>query len=379
MVVNDLLAENSGISNYDTPRATETRRAFVRHINDFLKPYDCEDGKFHIGLPKSVINPEIDALINEISIKEGKPVDVLQLMRRTIWRIVWQFLFGKKSQLTDEQVDNILEDIASNNLENQLFQTRQLLPWFFVEIFRRIPFARHLFKVEHILKRHKAVRREIDSNTGELSNTNSLFGLLTNDAKLNLTKSEISRLSYELMAAGTDTTSLTLTWACDYLSRAPPQDPFNLSPDVIDMVHRWASVVPLALPHLVHESFEINGYCIPKSSILIYNLYAVHNTQLRRLTNKETKPKDTKQSDTPIPFSLGARACPGFRLANTLIEKVLTAINQEFIIQHFVQPPIETTNPKDQESLSPFGLTRVPYKSLYLFFTRTNGPRRTSN
>nr|AAW27361.1 SJCHGC08656 protein [Schistosoma japonicum] len=28
MVVNDLLAENSGISNYDTPKAIETRKAF---------------------------------------------------------------------------------------------------------------------------------------------------------------------------------------------------------------------------------------------------------------------------------------------------------------------------------------------------------------
>lgn len=118
-------------------------------------------------------------------------------------------------------------------------------------------------------------------------------------------ENDISRLSFELMAAGTDTTSLTLTWACDYLTRAPPKESFKLSSDVIDMVHRWASVVPLSLPHIARESFKLKNYYIPKSSILIYNLYAVHNSQLKKLINTEQKSDEIQESDKPIPFSLG--------------------------------------------------------------------------
>ncbi|CAH8488252.1 unnamed protein product [Schistosoma turkestanicum] len=206
-----------------------------------------------------------------------------------------------------------------------------------------------------------------------MHNSDSLFGQLINDSKLNLTKTDISRLSFEFMAAGTDTTSLTLTWACDYLARTPSIDSFKLSSDFIDMIHRWASVVPLALPHTVRESFQLKNYHIPKSAILIYNLYAVHNSQIKNLlNNKIVKSNEIQQSDRPIPFSLGSRSCPGARIANLLLERILTAINEEFLIQNVSQSPIETVNPEDQESFTPFGITRTPHKSMYIFMTKVS-------
>ncbi|CAH8841156.1 unnamed protein product [Trichobilharzia szidati] len=380
MTVNDILAENAGISNYDTQRAMDIRRAFLRHLHDASKPSDSQNGdKSRPVVSQSYINSEVDGLLKQLRIKQGKPVDVLQLMRRTVWRIIWNFLFETKCQLSDKQIDIILEDIALNNTENQLFRIQQLLPKFWVKLLKKVPVARNLFEIDDIISRHKSTRQIIDNNTGELSNTDSLFGRLINSSSLNLTKNEISRLSYELMAAGTDTTSLTLTWACDYLSRTPTNDPLKLDSSIFNMVHRWASVVPLALPHLVRESFEINGYHIPKSSILIYNLYAVHNEQLKKLGNNEVSSNDqVKESDMPIPFSLGSRSCPGYPVANQLVEHILTAINQEFMIQHAVRSHFETISPVNQQSLTPFGLTRVPHKSMYIFVTRVNDSRRPS-
>ncbi|KAK4469652.1 hypothetical protein MN116_007183 [Schistosoma mekongi] len=379
MVVNDLLAENSGISNYDTPKAIEIRKAFIRHVHNSIKTTENhEDGKLHLLLSQNMINSQINALISQLRIQQGKPVNILQLIRCVVWRIIWNFLFSKECQLTDQQISDTLDYIASNNLQNQLFQTRQLLPSFCVHIFKRLRLARRLFKIEDIVYKHKTVRQLIDSNIGEESNTDSLFGQLINDPKLNLTKNDISRLSYEFLAAGTDTTSLTLTWACDYLARAPPKDSFKLGPDIFDMVHRWASVVPLSLPHVVRESFSLKGYHIPKSSILIYNLYAVHNSQLKSMINNKLQPNEIEESDKPIPFSLGSRSCPGARIATPLIERILTEINREFLIQNVTQSPFETISPLNQESLTPFGITRLPHKFMYIFVKKANGIRRTS-
>ncbi|KAH9585194.1 Cytochrome P450 2E1, variant 2 [Schistosoma haematobium] len=320
MTVNDLLAENSGISNYDTPKALEMRRALLRLIHNNIKTAEEHEGtKLHPIILQNIINAQINELIRQLRIRQGKPVNILH------------------SQ-----------------------------------------FARKLFDIEEILQKHKTVRQLIDSNVGDIYNSDSLLCQLINDSKLNLNKNDISRLSFELMAAGTDTTSLTLTWACDYLTRAPPKESFKLSSDVIDMIHRWASVVPLSLPHIARESFKLKNYYIPKSSILIYNLYAVHNSQLKKLINTEQKSDEIQESDKPIPFSLGSRSCPGARIATILIEQILTAINQEFLIQNITQSPFQTIRPGNQESLTPFGITRTPHKSMYIFVTKLNGSRRTS-
>ncbi|CAH8496869.1 unnamed protein product [Schistosoma mattheei] len=355
------------------------RRALLRLIHNNIKTAEEHEGtKLHPFISQNIINAQINELIRQLRIRQGKPVNVLQLVRCTVWRIIWNLVFGKECQLTDKQISNTLDDISSNNLQNQLFQTRQLLPRFCVNIFRHSQFARKLFDIEEILQKHKTVRQLIDSNVGDIYNSDSLLGQLINDSKLNLTKNDISRLSFELMAAGTDTTSLTLTWACDYLTRAPPKESFKLSSDVIDMIHRWASVVPLSLPHIARESFKLKNYYIPKSSILIYNLYAVHNSQLKKLTNTGQKSDEIQESDKPIPFSLGSRSCPGARIATILIEQILTAINQEFLIQNITQSPFQTIRPGNQESLTPFGITRTPHKSMYIFVTKLNGSRRTS-
>uniref|UniRef100_A0A183JWJ5 PHB domain-containing protein n=1 Tax=Schistosoma curassoni TaxID=6186 RepID=A0A183JWJ5_9TREM len=189
MTVNDLLAENSGISNYDTPKALEMRRAVLRLIHNNIKTAEEHEGtKLHPIISQNIINAQINELIRQLRIRQGKPVNV------------------------------------------------------FVNIFRHSQFARKLFDIEEILQKHRTVRQLIDSNVGDIYNSDSLLGQLINDSKLNLT---------------------------------------------------------------TRESFKLKNYYIPKSSILIYNLYAVHNSQLKKLINTEQKSDEIQESDKPIPFSLG--------------------------------------------------------------------------
>ncbi|CAL8085776.1 unnamed protein product [Calicophoron daubneyi] len=162
---------------------------------------------------------------------------------------------------------------------------------------------------------------------------------------------ELKRLAFEVMAAGTDTTSLTLTWACAYLSCTREY----FSPEDIRThlmrIHRRASVVPLALPHLVRENIMVSRYEIPAGSILIYNLYAVHQKQLER---EETSPN-------PIPFSVGGRSCPGNRLATRVLEHIISEINKSFTVDRIDEGPADS---------SMKGLTRGPDNALFIFRPR---------
>lgn len=99
------------------------------------------------------------------------------------------------------------------------------------------------------------------------------------------------------MAAGTDTSSLTLAWACEYLASQSPDELDQGDTDgLLEQVHRLARVVPLALPHIVRGDFVLSDYDIPRDTLLIYNLYAVHRAQLAQQSGS---------ANQAIPFSLG--------------------------------------------------------------------------
>lgn len=104
----------------------------------------------------------------------------------------------------------------------------------------------------------------------------------------------MERLLFELMAAGTDTSSLTLTAACIYLSEQTGPLSRDRFRDHLNHIHRQANVVPLALPHVAREPIQLAGYSIPAHSIVIFNLYAVHQLQLSQIC-----------PFSPIPFSVG--------------------------------------------------------------------------
>lgn len=380
MCVNGLLAKNTGISNYDTKRAVQLRQALLRHMyggenkEQLTNIHDFVKGKF--------FEQEVEKLMNQLKIRQGKPIKILPLFRRTIWSIMWNFVVGGKCKLQSKEIDTITNNISLNNSENLLFQERQLLPKFCVKLWEYLPWMRQLFGIEQIMERHKVTNALLQEQISEVlreSESDSLIHRLANDERLALEESELKRLMYELLAASTDTTSLTLAWACDYLARCQQEGRVLLNSRQLDMIHRWASVVPFALPHIARDEFEMRTYRIPKGSIVIFNLYSVHNSQLKQLTSTDVPQLQIRETDKPIPFSLGSRSCPGNRLANEILLPILNAINERFLIQPVLLSPFEKISAASHRSLSPCGLTRIPHKTTFTFVSRVNMDRKTSS
>lgn len=85
----------------------------------------------------------------------------------------------------------------------------------------------------------------------------------------------------------------------------------------LEVVHRLASVVPMALPHYTRLDGYVGGYLIPKDSIVFYNLYAVHQAQLDRalveknpagicpFAEKDNSKLKRYLCESAMPFSVG--------------------------------------------------------------------------
>ncbi|KAK0061232.1 cytochrome P450 2U1-like isoform X1 [Biomphalaria pfeifferi] len=112
----------------------------------------------------------------------------------------------------------------------------------------------------------------------------------------------LSRNIDNLFIAGTETTSTTIMWCLLYIlhypevqqkiykeiaeqigTDRPPNiaDKSNLKylTAVIMEVQRKASIVPLSLPHLCNKDTTLAGYTIPKGTIVMPNLDAIHSSK----------------------------------------------------------------------------------------------------
>ncbi|KAJ3961382.1 hypothetical protein N0V92_001951 [Colletotrichum tropicale] len=117
---------------------------------------------------------------------------------------------------------------------------------------------------------------------------------------------------------------------------------------------RWQTVVPMSIPHMSSEEDIVNGYYIPKESVILPNIW--HFTHDPKLYHSpmEFKPErfmsiegNTPEMDpTRFVFGFGRRICPGRVLADNAlfitIAKVLSAleVSKAVIDGKVVEPKI---------------------------------------
>ncbi|KAI8391167.1 cytochrome P450 [Radiomyces spectabilis] len=183
----------------------------------------------------------------------------------------------------------------------------------------------------------------------------------------------------DLVAAGTDTIAVTLTWAiailvhhpevqqniCQELdgfikahSRLPKFTERDALPYFIAVQKecmRYRPSVPFSVPHRATEDFEYRGYLIRKDAILISTMHGMHlNPDIypqpemfipeRFLSNTKTmmaSANGTIYQRDHYNFGWGRRICPGIYLAETECFSVLVRI----FAQCTIAPHISTDGP----------------------------------
>ena len=159
-----------------------------------------------------------------------------------------------------------------------------------------------------------------------------------------------------LVIAGTDTSSITLEWALSNLLNHPKilekaraeiddkigsdrlideSDIENLPylQYIVSETLRLYPPVPLLRPHYSSDDCKVAGYDMPRGTMLLTNVWAMHRDPGVWEEAERFKPERFEkegEAQKLMPFGMGRRACPGVELGKRLVSLVLGCLIQCF-------------------------------------------------
>ncbi|XP_053551141.1 cytochrome P450 2K1 isoform X2 [Bombina bombina] len=286
---------------------------------------------------QSRIQDELHPLLTHLESYNGKPFGTPVILNSAVSNVISSIIFGKRFEYDDPTLISLIKLINQNT---KLSGTPQAM---------------------------------------ESSNLNTYFHYG------NLTYSAL-----DLLAAGTETTSTTLSWALLLMTKYPEiqkkvqeeiktfikpgqlpkvDDRKNMpyTDAVVHEVQRFANIVPLNLSHVTTKDVHFRGYHIPKGIEVIPMLTSVLYDKTQWDTPYRFNPHhfldaDGKfvKKDAFIPFSAGRRACVGESLAKMEIFLFFTGLLQKFT---FHPPPGISEDDLSLDADIGFVLWPVPYKT----------------
>ncbi|MBA0585650.1 cytochrome P450 81Q32 [Gossypium raimondii] len=162
-----------------------------------------------------------------------------------------------------------------------------------------------------------------------------------------------------LLSAGTDTSAATMEWGLSLLLNNPKtlekaREEIDMEVGQSRLIHesdyerlaylhavisetfRMCPPGPLLVPHESSEECMVGGFSIPRGTMLLVNIWAMHNDPVLWENPTEFKPDRflgpglVKNGFTFLPFGTGRRGCPGESLAMGLIPLTVGCLIQCF-------------------------------------------------
>ncbi|GAB0193229.1 cytochrome P450, family 2, subfamily J, polypeptide 22 [Grus japonensis] len=194
----------------------------------------------------------------------------------------------------------------------------------------------------------------------------------------------------DLLFAGTETTSTTIRWGLLFMAINPEiqarvqaeidsvigqarlpalEDRSNMpyTNAVIHEVQRKSNIIPFNVPRLTVKDTVLDGFHIPKGTVLLPNLTSVMFDKNEWETPDTFNPghflKDGQfwKRESFVPFSIGKRACLGEVMARSELFLFFTGLLQKFTFQ---APPDTTLNLQFQLGITvapkPYKICAVP-------------------
>uniref|UniRef100_A0A8D1KLG9 Cytochrome P450 family 2 subfamily J member 2 n=1 Tax=Sus scrofa TaxID=9823 RepID=A0A8D1KLG9_PIG len=317
------------------------------------------------------IQEEAQYLIQAIGEENGQPFDPHFKINNAVSNIICSITFGKHFDYQDDQFWELLRLLDEATFLSKSMCCQVSSPW----IMKFLPGPHQtLFSnweklkmfVAHMIENHRrdwnpaeardfidAYLQEIEKHKGDVTSsfhdenliftTLDLFGLLYMALypKIHKVQAEIDRVLGQSQRPNT---------------AARESTPYTNA--VIHEVQRMGNIIPMNAPRQVAADTTLAGYHLPKGTMVITNLTALHRDPAEWATPDTFNPEHFlengkfKKREAFLPFSIGKRACLGEQLARTELFVFFTSLLQKFSFR-----------PPDNEKLSlkfRMGLTLSP-------------------
>ncbi|XP_010548441.1 PREDICTED: cytochrome P450 81D11-like [Tarenaya hassleriana] len=170
-----------------------------------------------------------------------------------------------------------------------------------------------------------------------------------------------------MVVAGTDTSAVTVEWALSnlvnhpvILKKARDEIDNKIGPDrlidepdisnlpylqsIVNETFRLHPGLPMLIPHLSSEDCNIAGYDMPRGTMLLVNMWAIHRDPRLWEDPARFKPERFKkegEAEKLMPFGIGRRVCPGSGLAQRLVTLALGSLIQCFEWERIGEEPVD--------------------------------------
>jgi len=211
-------------------------------------------------------------------------------------------------------------------------------------------------------------------------------------ANFDLDDNTIVALMFDMFAAGSETSSLTLNWCMTELLRSPAvmakaqaevRDAFKgknkITEQDLEGLRYLRLVIketlrlhppgPVLIPRVCRETCQVMGYDIPKGTVLFINVWSIGRDPKYWDNPSEFKPERFESNNLDyngtnfkyLPFGAGRRVCPGINLGLDNIELVLASF-----LYHFDWKLPDGIEPKDVDMSEASGMAASKKTSLIL-------------
>ena len=335
-------------------------------------------------LVEEKVSEQVQRVLQYIADQKGKPFDPSNILARSVANVICGITFGNRLSSSHPDFDRLLELNQVAFTSTEVNQTAQF--WDFFPFARYLPLKAYTFSVklaDDIFMMLRKQLRQADEafdpnqpigdlisglikarNEAEVEGTQEKSALLLEDYMVNTIE--------DMFAAGYETTSTTLRWAIAFLTNFPetqtkiqqeldnvvghdrlpslddrPNMPLLLAS--IMEVQRLGNIADQALPHYTLTDTTLCGYRVPKDTVVLPSLEAVHldpecwenPEDFNPYRHIDTDGKLITNQGNWLPFSAGRRVCAGESLAKVELFLFLSIMLQRytFVPEEGKEPP----------------------------------------
>lgn len=301
-----------------------------------------------------------------LDLTKGKPFNPKQLICHLVYSILGKICFGESFAFDDPMLlekmaagQEFLESVG-NGLPIDFFPSLAWIP------FKRAEKLRKLCEL-NFLDIHRAIdchrKTFVPGKPRDFIDQmlDAQLAAKQNGEDTNISDEVIATGIADIHGGGTDTTIVTLYWSLALMvqfphvqdkiaqladevigrERLPTLADREKLPYIVAAVHevlRYSTKLPMSVPHSTTQDCKLDGYFIPKGTMVMTNLWAIHRDEEHWEQPYSFRPEHfldetgtvRKHPEGFVPFSTGRRVCIGESMVKAELFLLFTWLFQHF-------------------------------------------------